>query len=59
MLVLTYVLIGASDYLRNQQPRALGLQYKQMYKESIEEPEKFWGEVAEDLHWEQKVRVKA
>jgi acetyl-CoA synthetase len=26
-------------------------QYKKMYKESILNPEKFWGEVAEELHW--------
>ncbi len=26
-------------------------QYERMYKESIEEPEKFWGGVAKDLHW--------
>ncbi|HRI46363.1 MAG: acetate--CoA ligase [Ignavibacteriaceae bacterium] len=26
-------------------------EYKKMYKESILNPEKFWGEVAENLHW--------
>lgn len=31
------------------------LQYKQMYEESINEPEKFWGKIAEDFHWHQKV----
>jgi hypothetical protein len=34
------------------------VQYKQMYKESIEEPEKFWGKIADDFHWEQKVSSK-
>lgn len=27
-------------------------QYKQMYEESIESPEKFWGEIATQFHWE-------
>lgn len=27
-------------------------QYQQMYKESIESPEKFWGEIAKQFHWE-------
>lgn len=26
-------------------------QYKKMYKESILNPEKFWGEIADELHW--------
>ncbi len=29
-------------------------QYESMYKESIENPEKFWGEVGEQLHWFKK-----
>jgi acetyl-CoA synthetase len=29
-------------------------QYETLYKESIEEPEKFWATVADDLHWFQK-----
>ncbi len=29
-------------------------QYEQMYKRSIEDPEGFWAEVAEDLHWFKK-----
>src|SRR3954468_16099385 len=28
--------------------------YQQMYKASIENPEKFWGEQAERLHWLEK-----
>jgi acetyl-CoA synthetase len=29
-------------------------QYESMYKESIQNPEKFWGDVAENLHWFKK-----
>jgi acetyl-CoA synthetase len=29
-------------------------EYKKMYKESIEQPEKFWGKVAEELLWDKK-----
>jgi len=29
-------------------------QYAEMYKESIENPDKFWGEVASQLHWFKK-----
>ncbi len=29
-------------------------QYKRMYQESIQDPEKFWGKVAEELDWSQK-----
>ena len=29
-------------------------EYKAMYKESIENPEKFWGKLAEELHWYKK-----
>ncbi len=29
-------------------------QYKEMYDRSIKDPEGFWGEVAEDFHWEKK-----
>ncbi|HLP40373.1 MAG TPA: acetate--CoA ligase [Fibrobacteria bacterium] len=29
-------------------------QYEAMYQESIQEPETFWGKVAEDLHWFKK-----
>ena len=34
-------------------------QYQTLYKKSIEEPEEFWGSVAEELYWFQKwVRVR-
>jgi acetyl-CoA synthetase len=26
-------------------------EYERMYRQSVEEPEKFWGEVAKELHW--------
>ena len=26
-------------------------EYERLYKESVEQPEKFWGNVAEELHW--------
>ena len=29
-------------------------EYEALYKESVEEPEKFWGRAAEDLHWFKK-----
>eukprot|EP01135_Chromosphaera_perkinsii_P006125 Nk52_evm1s410 gene=Nk52_evmTU1s410 len=29
-------------------------QYKRMYKESIENPGKFWGKIASEFHWEKK-----
>jgi acetyl-CoA synthetase len=28
--------------------------YEHLYKESVEQPEKFWGRVAEELHWFKK-----
>lgn len=36
---------------------AAALQYKRMYTESIEQPEAFWGKMAEEFHWELKVRL--
>ena len=27
-------------------------QYQELYKESIEHPEKFWGNIAKQFHWE-------
>jgi acetyl-CoA synthetase len=32
-------------------------EYDAMYKESIEEPEKFWSKQAEPFHWEKKWTV--
>ena len=29
-------------------------EYKQMYEESIKQPEKFWGKIADELHWNKK-----
>jgi len=29
-------------------------EYERIYRESIEQPEKFWGRIAEDLHWFKK-----
>jgi acetyl-CoA synthetase len=29
-------------------------EYEHLYKESIEQPEKFWGRIAEELHWFKK-----
>ncbi|WP_020589095.1 acetate--CoA ligase [Desulfobacter curvatus] len=29
-------------------------EYKAMYKKSVEDPEEFWGEIAETFHWEKK-----
>jgi len=30
-------------------------QYDEMYKRSIDDPEGFWGEIADQFHWEKKV----
>lgn len=27
-------------------------QYKEMYRQSVEKPEEFWGEIAKNFHWE-------
>ena len=29
-------------------------QYEQMYRESIDQPEKFWDKIASELHWFKK-----
>ena len=29
-------------------------QYREMYKQSVEDPEQFWGKVAENFHWRSK-----
>lgn len=31
-------------------------QYKEMYRESIDNPEKFWGQIAKQFHWETPVK---
>lgn len=33
-------------------------QYQELYKESIESPEKFWGNVAKQFHWETPYDLK-
>ena len=33
------------------------LQYDELYKRSISDPDGFWGEVAAQFHWEKKVSV--
>lgn len=30
-------------------------QYDEMYKRSIDDPEGFWGDIANQFHWEKKV----
>lgn len=32
-------------------------QYDEMYKRSIDDPEGFWGDIANQFHWEKKVPV--
>lgn len=32
------------------------LQYDEMYKRSIEDPNGFWGDIAKEFHWEKQVR---
>ena len=29
-------------------------QYEELYKQSIEDPEKFWGNIASSFHWNKK-----
>jgi hypothetical protein len=31
------------------------VQYRRMYEESIKDPETFWGKIAEEFYWEEKV----
>jgi hypothetical protein len=33
-------------------------QYEELYKESIENPEKFWGNIAKQFHWETSADAK-
>src|SRR4051812_21152939 len=38
-----------------QQAHIQGLaEYERVYRESVEDPEKFWGGIAEELHWFKK-----
>lgn len=34
-------------------------QYMEMYQRSISDPDGFWGEIAEEFHWEKKVGALA
>jgi acetyl-CoA synthetase len=42
-----------SEFSRKAHLKSLA-EYEALYKESVEEPEKFWGRAAEDLHWFKK-----
>lgn len=33
------------------------LQYKEMYQQSIENPEEFWGEICKQFHWENPIDI--
>lgn len=33
---------------------AVHVQYEEMYKQSIEDPSRFWGKIASEFHWERK-----
>jgi acetyl-CoA synthetase len=41
------------DFSRSAHIRSMD-QYREMYRQSLDNPEKFWGDVAEELHWFQK-----
>jgi hypothetical protein len=34
------------------------LQYDEMYKRSIEDPNGFWGDIAKEFYWEKQVRMR-
>ena len=40
-------------FARNARIRSMD-QYREMYRQSIDNPEEFWGKAAEELHWFQK-----
>ena len=42
-----------AEFARMAQVKSLA-EYDTLYKESVEQPEKFWGRAAEDLHWFKK-----
>ncbi|MCC6550194.1 MAG: acetate--CoA ligase [Ignavibacteriaceae bacterium] len=44
------VFAPSPDFSKNAHVKSFD-QYKKMYKESLLNPEKFWGEVADQLHW--------
>ena len=43
----------SAEFSQKAQIKSLA-EYDALYKESVEQPEKFWGRVAEDLHWFKK-----
>jgi acetyl-CoA synthetase len=42
-----------AEFARNAHLKSLA-EYEALYKESIQDPEKFWGRAAEELHWFKK-----
>jgi len=42
------------DHFRQQAHIKTLSDYERLYSESVEQPERFWGRIAEDLHWFQK-----
>jgi acetyl-CoA synthetase len=43
----------SAEFSQKAQIKSLA-EYDALYKESVEQPEKFWGRVAQDLHWFKK-----
>jgi acetyl-CoA synthetase len=41
------------DFRRQAHIKSLE-EYERIYRESVEGPEKFWGRIAEELHWFKK-----
>ena len=33
--------------------------YEQMYKQSLDDPAAFWGQLAQEYHWQQKVELSS
>ena len=42
-----------AEFSRKAQIKSLA-EYEALYKESVEQPEKFWARAAEELHWFRK-----
>lgn len=40
-----------SEYFRQNAHIKSAEDYEHIYRESVEQPEKFWGRIAEELHW--------
>ncbi len=43
----------SAEFSQKAQIKSLA-EYDALYKESVEQPEKFWGRAAEELHWFKK-----